>query len=135
MQYLIDNEGLSTSQYLTTAQAGVEATSGTATLTTCVMNACMEMCTIAHPWPPFFMSTGRVTASRSIKYGRSREEDVVSTVEIGQLSYPMLRQLLVLRTNTPQCEQVLKTSGRDIILNEGRVRRSVVTLAHSTLFY
>ncbi|EIM84174.1 uncharacterized protein STEHIDRAFT_159380 [Stereum hirsutum FP-91666 SS1] len=32
--YLIDNEGLATSQYLTTVQAGVEATSGTVTLTT-----------------------------------------------------------------------------------------------------
>ncbi|THH16069.1 hypothetical protein EW146_g4523 [Bondarzewia mesenterica] len=33
-QYLISNQGLSSSQYLTTAQAGSEATSGTATLTT-----------------------------------------------------------------------------------------------------
>lgn len=33
-QYLISNEGLSSSQYLTTAQAGTEATSGTAVLTT-----------------------------------------------------------------------------------------------------
>ncbi|KAI0029135.1 glycoside hydrolase family 12 protein [Vararia minispora EC-137] len=32
--YLINNEGLSSSQYLTTAQAGTEATSGSATLTT-----------------------------------------------------------------------------------------------------
>ncbi|KAJ3828621.1 glycoside hydrolase family 12 protein [Lentinula raphanica] len=32
--YLIDEEGLSTSQYLTTLQAGTEATSGSATLTT-----------------------------------------------------------------------------------------------------
>ncbi|KDQ53841.1 glycoside hydrolase family 12 protein [Jaapia argillacea MUCL 33604] len=34
LKYLITNEGVSTSQYLTTAQAGTEATSGTATLTT-----------------------------------------------------------------------------------------------------
>jgi hypothetical protein len=34
LQYLINNEGLSSSQYLTTAQAGTEATSGSATLTT-----------------------------------------------------------------------------------------------------
>ncbi|VDB99564.1 unnamed protein product [Peniophora sp. CBMAI 1063] len=32
--YLIDNQGLSSSQYLTTLQAGTEATSGTATLKT-----------------------------------------------------------------------------------------------------
>ncbi|EIM84172.1 uncharacterized protein STEHIDRAFT_82609 [Stereum hirsutum FP-91666 SS1] len=32
--YLVSNEGLSSSQYLTTAQAGTEATSGTAVLTT-----------------------------------------------------------------------------------------------------
>ncbi|EGN94417.1 glycoside hydrolase family 12 protein [Serpula lacrymans var. lacrymans S7.3] len=34
LTYLVDNEGVSTSQYLTTAQAGTEATTGTATLTT-----------------------------------------------------------------------------------------------------
>ncbi|KAG1743045.1 glycoside hydrolase family 12 protein [Suillus lakei] len=34
LSYLIDNEGMSSSQYLTTAQAGTEATSGTAKLTT-----------------------------------------------------------------------------------------------------
>ncbi|KIJ62250.1 glycoside hydrolase family 12 protein [Hydnomerulius pinastri MD-312] len=34
LSYLVDNEGVSSSQYLTTAQAGTEATSGTATLTT-----------------------------------------------------------------------------------------------------
>ncbi|TFY77396.1 hypothetical protein EWM64_g6620 [Hericium alpestre] len=34
LKYLTTNEGLSTSQYLVTAQAGTEATSGTATLTT-----------------------------------------------------------------------------------------------------
>ncbi|KAG2139918.1 glycoside hydrolase family 12 protein [Suillus cothurnatus] len=34
LSYLIDNEGLSSSQYLTTAQAGTEATSGTAKFTT-----------------------------------------------------------------------------------------------------
>ncbi|KAG2346881.1 glycoside hydrolase family 12 protein [Suillus weaverae] len=34
LSYLIDNEGMSSSQYLTTAQAGTEATSGTAEFTT-----------------------------------------------------------------------------------------------------
>ncbi|KAI0313955.1 concanavalin A-like lectin/glucanase domain-containing protein [Amylostereum chailletii] len=34
LDYLVDNEGLSASQYLVTAQAGTEATSGSATLTT-----------------------------------------------------------------------------------------------------
>ncbi|KAG0694007.1 glycoside hydrolase family 12 protein [Suillus ampliporus] len=34
LSYLIDNEGMSSSQYLTTAQAGTEATTGTAKFTT-----------------------------------------------------------------------------------------------------
>ncbi|KAG1726544.1 glycoside hydrolase family 12 protein [Suillus paluster] len=34
LSYLVDNEGMSSSQYLTTAQAGTEATSGTAKFTT-----------------------------------------------------------------------------------------------------
>ncbi|OCH89178.1 glycoside hydrolase family 12 protein [Obba rivulosa] len=34
LAYLVENEGVSSSQFLTTAQAGTEATSGTATLTT-----------------------------------------------------------------------------------------------------
>ncbi|KAG1776649.1 glycoside hydrolase family 12 protein [Suillus placidus] len=38
LSYLIDNEGMSSSQYLTTAQAGTEATSGTAIFTTSAYN-------------------------------------------------------------------------------------------------
>ena len=41
LQYLIAHEGLSSSQYLTTLQAGTEATSGSATLTTFVPFLCM----------------------------------------------------------------------------------------------
>ncbi|KAH7920842.1 glycoside hydrolase family 12 protein [Leucogyrophana mollusca] len=37
LTYLVDNEGVSSSQYLTTAQGGTEPTSGTATLTTWVL--------------------------------------------------------------------------------------------------
>lgn len=41
-QYLVQHEGVSNSQYLVTAQAGTEATSGSATLTTYVFFRILE---------------------------------------------------------------------------------------------
>lgn len=42
LQYLVQHEGVSSSQYLTTAQAGTEATSGNATLTTTAYSLSIE---------------------------------------------------------------------------------------------
>lgn len=65
-QYLISNEGLSSSQYLTTAQAGTEATSGTAVLTTyALFSSTLNIPSLALMPMRLYMYIARASASPS----------------------------------------------------------------------